>query len=1010
MLEKLTSSIIKSADLLAHTFKSKFKGYVYDYCDLDTPLSKTTLVTCERALISYIEIKGMLKLVGDEELSQLLRQMEILFSRLLERADHALQWVFSRSPISTAATIENLLLNLKLVSDKLAFNAQLMDTMIESKSSSLISSIIDESCILSFKTFPNALSNTEKKSQFSDGVNSEIFKSLKRENLPLTFGRCAQSPWVSVSKLKYIHEATLQTICDTLTGAGINLKIEILDVHTAINQIRRLQDPDGTAPSWRPVLPGDPIPLRQTEIISMQRDRDFYPSIPSQIFKRSAELLPDVIKYGEMFYATVFMDLPPQDPQYFNQLFRRIPQSINWRYSLTIIGGDKEFYNKISLRSTLSKLFAVTNKTYNTDIAMACTELADIRNSGELLVGIRIHLSVSATSQKIVKEHAQICSRVLQSWGNCDTSTEIGDGFDTLVSTLPGLDNLNTGNTLITPLRESTFFCPFNRPVSPWQHGAHIYKTHDGRIYPLEQGSSFQSSWINLIYGRPGSGKSMLLNSQNLNNCFKSGLSQLPIVRILDIGPSSYGLVDFLQAALPYERRGEVVYHVLKNNKSFAINPFDTPLGLRVPNTAKKSFLKSFLSLLFTEDGQQVIKAGLGELISALIDETYKTFSDEHDAKCYDSGVEPSIDIIIKEHPEWFTSKVDHQSQYKRYKLTWWNVVDILADKQLWNEASLAQRYAVPLLIDLTAILHQSQLLKDLFSRYESDEFIYNHLIKMIRSVINEYTLLSYPTRFNLGQARVVSIDLADVTGGANHKQAAIMYMLARETLVGSLYFDENDIRDLKEPFHNYHITKISTSLSELKYISYDEFHRTGNLPSVNHQILEDAREGRKFNVQLTVSSQRLQDFPAAIVSLATAIFICDGANGEDLEYASQVLSLNKAEKTALQYDLNSISAFMLRCVLKEGVFSQVLLTTLSAFELWALSSTAEDVALRKKLIASLPYMVAIKCLIDLYPDGSAKKSIESQVIDTNQSTEEVIAKMASSIISAKTKENINEL
>ena len=56
----------------------------------------------------------------------------------------------------------------------------------------------------------------------------------------------------------------------------------------------------------------------------------------------------------------------------------------------------------------------------------------------------------------------------------------------------------------------------------------------------------------------------------------------------------------------------------------------------------------------------------------------------------------------------------------------------------------------------------------------------------MISSAVREYPILSRVTAFDIGDARVVSLDLDEVakTGGeAADRQTAVMYMLARYVL-----------------------------------------------------------------------------------------------------------------------------------------------------------------------------------------------------------------------------------
>jgi len=83
------------------------------------------------------------------------------------------------------------------------------------------------------------------------------------------------------------------------------------------------------------------------------------------------------------------------------------------------------------------------------------------------------------------------------------------------------------------------------------------------------------------VYARPGSGKSVLSNAQNLALCMSGGITRLPRIAIIDIGPSSSGLISLLKEALPEKDRHLVAYHRLRMLPEYSINPFDTQLGSR---------------------------------------------------------------------------------------------------------------------------------------------------------------------------------------------------------------------------------------------------------------------------------------------------------------------------------------------------------------------------------------------------------------------------------------------
>ena len=745
MLESLTSSVINAVDRCTLRYSSLMKSSMIDYCQFDTPINQHTLVTHDRALLSVIDISGARSHRGRDEFIEAIKALELLYTNLLETSAHSLQWVFSRTPSQTTALIESHLEPMRRAASSQSFSTDVLERLFDERLNVLTQYTSQESCLLVLKTHPSCLSPAEQKAQVKERLGDETRKAFKTNKVPLDFGEFAQTPAVSVSRLALVHQAALQTVLDELNHPRIGLSTTLLDCHQALFNIRMAQHPDETSASWRPVLPGDPIPYRDKPIVNGDKDNAFYPVIGSQLFKRKADIEGDVVKLGDNYWATVGIALSAQKPEAFEQLFKKIPTDIDWRFSLSFLGGDKKFAQKIKSRRAMAKIFKVTNSSQNEPIAEHCEELLSIRSGGESLIGLRGNLSIRASSREEAVRMIHLCGRLMQSWGNCDTSFERGDPVDALVSTLPGLDSLDTGSTLIQPIRDSSLLCPISRPVSPWESfGTNLYRTQDGRLFPVQMCSSEQVTWIDLYFAKPGSGKSVLLNSQNINLCLTPGLARLPKICILDIGPSSQGLIQLLHALLPHERRGEAVHKVLRQDKSCSINPFDLPLGMRFPHSAKFDFLKSFLLVLFTEDGERKAKSGIGELVSKLITENYKNFSDEYSPKAYVAHVEPEIDSVINENPSWFYGVGDNSTdRVNGNNLTWWQIVDRLSEHECFELASIAQRQAVPLLVDLTGILHTNQIIKDIYAKTDDDEQTLLHLIKMIRSAIDEYVILS---------------------------------------------------------------------------------------------------------------------------------------------------------------------------------------------------------------------------------------------------------------------------
>lgn len=432
----------------------------------------------------------------------------------------------------------------------------------------------------------------------------------------------------------------------------------------------------------------------------------------------------------------------------------------------------------------------------------------------------------------------------------------------------------------------------------------------------------------------------------------------LPRIAIVDIGPSSAGLISLLQESLPAERRNEVVFQKLKMDRDYAINVFDTQLGMRMPMSGEMTFLINFLNLICS-DGDVPPTAAMRGLIAATIETAYEQLSDNKNPRRYIRGDVGPVDRALEELGFDETTET-----------IWWEVVDVLMEAGKLVEAEIAQRQAVPLISDLVTASQTEQITALYGSASDSDtgQSILTSFQRMISEVVRDYPILSSYTRYSIGSARIVSMDLMDVTargtGSSARKQTAIMYMLARQVMTRDFFLSEEDIRlmarrgYLPEIFLAHHVARARHNLQVPKIICMDEFHRTGNIEGITSQVFQDAREGRKFNIDIKIASQLIEDFPKALVEIASSIIVCNTGSENSIDYLDKLYTLTQNDRLIMRHKLRGPSAdgapiWALFKTKTHGEVRQELLLTLGPVELWAFSTTAEDVAVqRTELIA----------------------------------------------------------
>ena len=120
----------------------------------------------------------------------------------------------------------------------------------------------------------------------------------------------------------------------------------------------------------------------------------------------------------------------------------------------------------------------------------------------------------------------------------------------------------------------------------------------------------------------------------------------------------------------------------------------------------------------------------------------------------------------------------------------------------------------------------------------------------------------------------------------------------------------------------------------------------------------------RKLRVRLSLASQRLEDFGGALTELANRYWILGaGGKAREIEALSGIFALSETLQDAIRYRLpgpgKDGAPVLLIASDARGRFEQLVVNTPGPAELWALTTSPADVALRSRLQARLAPAVA---------------------------------------------------
>lgn len=977
----MLNGLVNGLDSFFIWLNSALKQNLADYSDLETAQDQYTLVAKDSSLLSIIRVDGYRSLINTEAFFEKISQpIAAGLDPFFVKPGHSMQIWFSIDPTKSEQAVREALAPSYQTIKKLNLE---LEEILDERVRNISNRANYEECYLVLWTRPSALVKHEIKQE-----NQRKRKMRMEQVAPVKY---SQDPFAGNGLLQNQHSSFVDNI-ESLLADAIGIACQKLSVAEAARCVRKSIDDEYTANNWSPFLPGDKIAPNIRHDMHKAEEWDIvWPKLSWQVCPRDAEIVGNkLVRVGDKLYAPGYVDILPKDIQPFAALFASLGGKFPWRLSFTIEGDGLSAVTTRGLFASILGFASGDNKLLNTGVKVL-REMKEEYN--QTVVKTRVAFCTWGRKDKVaeVERQASELANAVSGWGTCLVSEVTGDPIGGFMSSSLGATLNSVATVSAAPLEAITFMSPFSRPSSAWRKGSVLFLSPDQKLMPYQPGSSEQTTWIQLLFAKPGSGKSVLMNVTNLALCLAPGIERLPRIGIVDIGPSSSGLISLLKEALPADKRHLVQYYRIRMTEEFCVNPFDTQLGCRFPTAEEKAFLNNFLLLLVTDPNKEKPEDAMTGLVQAIIDDMYMKTSEKGMPKRYDRGVDRKIDEALDDTGMMFDDKT-----------TWWEVVDHLFNNDKVHESMLAQRHAVPLLSD-AASSAQDDKIKDIYSKVtvSTGETLVQYFNRSVTDALNQYRILGRPTVFDIGEARVVSLDLDEVakSGGVQaERQTAVMYMLARYILGKDFKIGPDTVNEMpypphmlvpenipKEKYKAFHKKKIEDCKEDFKRLCFDEFHRTSKSAMVREQIIVDMREGRKWNLDVTLASQSIKDFDETMKSFATGIFIMDGGNEKDIKELVDTFGM---DDPAEQYYLSKgrvhgprggrPGVFMAKFLTNTGKYTQLLSAHIGSIEMWALSTTAEDAAVRSRLYERIGPSAARKLLAQEYPYG-IKKVVEQR-------------------------------
>ena len=668
--------------------------------------------------------------------------------------------------------------------------------------------------------------------------------------------------------------------------------------------------------------------------------------ISDQIIQSNYRVEKDIVSNDAYFFAPLQMIMPNKTNLAFDKLIGAMKiAGVEARLAITLSGGKKRVPYGILL-STIGRI-SPGNKAIN----FAKDEIKKKYNPEELvnmsmLVVSRKDIEMSTTKKntpqydftQIVKARVAL-KEALGSWGGMQVNSTFPDNLEAIMASVPLLIPRHVGKMISPPLIDIISMLPINRPYLPWEHGAALFLSSDGKPLPYSQIEG-QSASVTLVTGPPGYGKSALMGSLNLAFLTEAGGSaELPIFKGIDFGSSTQGLIHTIKLGLDENQHHNIDYITVSNSEEFASNPFDTSPLCRYPSASQKSFLISFLqvTMMAMEDYKS-----LPGLCTKVITQAYIKYSDADmnpEAKRYSRGTDLIIDTAID---SLGMSVIDQGDN-------WWSVADRFFELGEHEFCRIAQSHAVPTYSDLSAVVG-SQIITQEYNDTLGGQNVTGFFQRTLREVIDQYPILRGNSKFNATEARVLILNLNDVVGSAvpqtlgEKQKNAIFYLWALRLLTADFFMSENEYanaaKNMPQKYANHNIEKIKALKSIKRRFLVDEYQRINNVPVAKAQVDQMIEQGRSLGIHVIVASPQHSNFSKAIQELSTSIFIC-GAG-----------SKNAAKEVVEHYGLDHHHQELIRSIKKPSSHGS------SAFAIFRTNAGVHNIIVRliegPKMLAAL--------------------------------------------------------
>lgn len=632
---------------------------------------------------------------------------------------------------------------------------------------------------------------------------------------------------------------------------------------------------------------------------------------------------------------------------------------------------------------------------------------------------LQILIVVSAEDRETLITHRKRLDEAMTEWGNAQVKLDHNDPMQTYVSSIPGLNYRSFSRGCWISSWQLARILPNQRPATFWDYGLITFRTEEGQPFYFSPNSNLQSYDLSLFVAPPRQGKSLLMNSKNIASILSEGVSNLGLMLVLDIGPTSRGALQLLRYMLikyfvkngsrkskqeiaEYAKlvKQKIVDHKWDpDGQDWKINPLETRIGFNTPSSSDKEFMISFYVTVCSQPETGLPKEGTSKLIDALITETFNYITDRKTTRIFEPSMDRSLASLIKQ-------------QNLNLNQSLFDLRDQLYQLGYFNAAMRAHRLAMPTVNTMIQRLSNSPDLKD---SYDS------HLIAYVKGMLNSHVEkmpnLTKVSTIDFQQANIISFDMKPVAKGKSNQgklETFAQYLLAMQLGMRKFTLEESLVDSVSPLYRNYWISQIKSYGHLPKSLALDEWHALS--VKAEHEGKEYSksqagaeyidfliREAPKWGMSINIASHRIADFTETMIAMSTNRFFFSGLEQEEIETIQRKVGLTESEANVLKEGLQSPQAgvgteifYQFKATVpyaQSQVFSAKVKYLCSGLLMWALSTDKKDMPHKIRLEREHGDKEWLTAIYETFPQGSmstTRKEILKEMRERLDSDEKV--------------------